>query len=857
MHLTAPTCLRRIINSAYDSFKVIPKPDVWLKRERQKRIVAWQFGINRDEWKHGLQKHNKLFHYMQMHRSDERKTEQFYAGERVSAALAEHHFEYKYFRSMLDKAHILLDNVVLSHLALYEPRTFHSLVTLTKEMAKKEGIPVIPDDKEFKTEVNLDSSLFGEPFPRSKIFPRGANKMKEETEGKEAINKKQRQGIGAQDGSKRREFRRFRRTNNGPKTTKASTSTDGTETVAGTTEAPKKQEKKPLPVCRFFRSKNGCLRGDACNFRHVPKKDTSTKKSVKDETNAASAVPTNPEKEFFEEPMPTIFVPAKFENKKFVPLKQVVSIEDRGSEVAVHIRKSEISYYRRRYLRCNFRENDEAAVIGFLFVPTEPEWSFAVREIRFTVKLPTDFPFESMLFMVNKVENAGMPDILCAHIEAGVKKFINDTFDLMKTKNAYEGMAKTLLRWIDRNIFQLFLEGLRRTKLVFDASAAGISLVYSGASSSTTKKASEEKEIKNVINLMSNANLRENERQSESDEEEQDSSSGSSSDDNDEHFGVEEDENEETGETQQPLLVVDSQPLARLPIEVMMVWNDFSKNIASISPVFFQLVVRCTRCSEHNDIEVPVKDTPKYRRCSRCNAAYSVRFRPEIAHENSNILAQCDARGCRPIDCVLLNSKLKFVCFACNKEDDIQKIGFGEAHRSWCRACHTLCNFVISAIRFQGDFSKTTQKDELAAKALPKPKKTVEKNVGIVVGQPLPDLGTCLHYKKSYRWFRFPCCGKVYPCDECHNLKEKDHEMKLANRMICGHCSTEQPFMKNKPCANCENNVTRTKSQFWEGGKGCRDQTLMRRNDARKHTNSRKKTVSNKKVGLLVVKKKT
>lgn len=72
-------------------------------------------------------------------------------------------------------------------------------------------------------------------------------------------------------------------------------------------------------------------------------------------------------------------------------------------------------------------------------------------------------------------------------------------------------------------------------------------------------------------------------------------------------------------------------------------------------------------------------------------------------------------------------------------------------------------------------------------------------------GQPLPNNGTCQHYKKSFRWMRFPCCGKVYPCDKCHNEAETEHEMEMATRMICGFCSKEQvkrfmfvtPQMKN------------------------------------------------------------
>jgi hypothetical protein len=40
----------------------------------------------------------------------------------------------------------------------------------------------------------------------------------------------------------------------------------------------------------------------------------------------------------------------------------------------------------------------------------------------------------------------------------------------------------------------------------------------------------------------------------------------------------------------------------------------------------------------------------------------------------------------------------------------------------------------------------------------------------LVEGTPLPDNGACKHYRHSYRWLRFPCCGKCgRPCPwPCH-----------------------------------------------------------------------------------------
>ena len=73
-----------------------------------------------------------------------------------------------------------------------------------------------------------------------------------------------------------------------------------------------------------------------------------------------------------------------------------------------------------------------------------------------------------------------------------------------------------------------------------------------------------------------------------------------------------------------------------------------------------------------------------------------------------------------------------------------------------------------------------------------KPNRKPTKDPAIQEGKPLPENGACKHYKKSFRWLRFPCCGKTYPCDECHDESEPDHEMKYAIRMICGFCCKEQ-----------------------------------------------------------------
>ena len=81
--------------------------------------------------------------------------------------------------------------------------------------------------------------------------------------------------------------------------------------------------------------------------------------------------------------------------------------------------------------------------------------------------------------------------------------------------------------------------------------------------------------------------------------------------------------------------------------------------------------------------------------------------------------------------------------------------------------------------------------------------------------------------------FKFPCCNRVYPCDICHRDNNKDnHEEKLASKFYCGLCSRQLPI-STKQCV-CGNLFDNSSKQFWEGGKGNRDQLKMNRNDPRK-----------------------
>jgi uncharacterized CHY-type Zn-finger protein len=72
------------------------------------------------------------------------------------------------------------------------------------------------------------------------------------------------------------------------------------------------------------------------------------------------------------------------------------------------------------------------------------------------------------------------------------------------------------------------------------------------------------------------------------------------------------------------------------------------------------------------------------------------------------------------------------------------------------------------------------------------------------LGVPLPSYGTCKHFKKSFRWIKYPCCQDWYPCNECHDARVTDHECtpNSVTKMMCGYCSKDQDIAQF--CISCD-----------------------------------------------------
>eukprot|EP00419_Tripos_fusus_P063970 CAMPEP_0172926256 /NCGR_PEP_ID=MMETSP1075-20121228/215270_1 /TAXON_ID=2916 /ORGANISM="Ceratium fusus, Strain PA161109" /LENGTH=680 /DNA_ID=CAMNT_0013787293 /DNA_START=9 /DNA_END=2051 /DNA_ORIENTATION=+ len=262
--------------------------------------------------------------------------------------------------------------------------------------------------------------------------------------------------------------------------------------------------------------------------------------------------------------------------------------------------------------------------------------------------------------------------------------------------------------------------------------------------------------------------------------------------------------------------------------------------------------------------------------CEGCSGIISVRLRPTLVHQCSTRLCYLDCVRCNVVD--VLPSVLMTTCEYCDAEN-IHKQEFvrNRVIHGTCTKCHSKYAFGAEAIKIEqitpcdmgGRGGTSAPKssstscsdsgdpmDEIAEELrwLRKKAKADPKQQMIQLGRPLPQMGACSHFKKSYKWYRFGCCGRAFPCPECHAESGCPAAAlgSHATRMICGKCSMEQSYSPARPCEKCGFAMQARGSSHWEDGGGTRNLAVMSSKDAKKfkgglrQSNSKAKTSSAK-----------
>lgn len=268
-------------------------------------------------------------------------------------------------------------------------------------------------------------------------------------------------------------------------------------------------------------------------------------------------------------------------------------------------------------------------------------------------------------------------------------------------------------------------------------------------------------------------------------------------------------------------------------------------NIDILECNIVNLIVTCDKCSTQNDLFNIVSgpygrdSKPFASTCTKCKSILACAFQKSLVRQISEeapspVLGYLDVSGCTPVQ--ILGTSFVPTCGNCtssNPETVFRRLEPGRTAFLNCKSCKIRMGLKIGSDGYE---FTTISDDKLSAERINGVRihkhDTVKQKLGLTSGQPLPDDGKCTHFRKSTRWFRFACCGKVYPCEKCHDL-ESNHPYEYGTRVICGMCSREQNI--SNTCAYCRHKFeNKGNTGFWEGGKGTRDPTKLNKNDSRK-----------------------
>ncbi|XP_063053791.1 uncharacterized protein si:dkey-24l11.2 [Engraulis encrasicolus] len=596
---------------------------------------------------------------------------------------------------------------------------------------------------------------------------------------------------------------------------------------------PPRQQPNRKP-CRYFLS-GYCAMEDRCRFAHPDRFPPVTDQHPlppppSTETNNVGANHVRPS------PRPRVPV-----GRPQPPgQQQEVKLSELTEDLATQLRSTELQQLTKRFPREKLivqeREDGQVTYYRATVQPTDPDWPFDLKDLDIMVCFPDNYPQE--VFTIEVPLDQDLPSVMGRHVQQASTEWLQAKHATNQLMGKVELLFRPFLRWLDRSMERLFTEGARKLKKDVEAERAGIQFVpyeqlqaavlkqdpqFSSTSgpdaSPDSPTASEQGGLEDRDQAGAGSDDDEEEDEDEEDEEDED-------EEEDEEGNSRKVENVKSGER-------------RKGTEVKLLGLRLGEGTATVVARQLTVSLQCSRCKVASDLTLSGR-LACTAQCEKCGAGISAAFRPSMLHAYSDVLGYLDLNGVVPVDLVLQEAELAVGCLNCNQEDTVQNVAYGQNKETNCQQCHSKLSIFVESTRFQLIQPHTRKPTGQSTQPFRR-----HRDPAIQGGKPLPDKGACRHYKQSHRWLRFPCCGRAYPCDVCHD-EDQDHPMELATRMICGHCAKEQPFSNGRPCVSCGGLMTRlAHSSHWEGGLGCRNKVKMNRNDRQKYANTNK-TISRK-----------
>lgn len=241
------------------------------------------------------------------------------------------------------------------------------------------------------------------------------------------------------------------------------------------------------------------------------------------------------------------------------------------------------------------------------------------------------------------------------------------------------------------------------------------------------------------------------------------------------------------------------------------------------------LELNCTRCEDRSLIKTNLSESglltgdnyfEEILSCA-CTLPLSFKvFSNMIFEKSGKKMAAGRFIGCNLVD--IPGFDVRFTCPDCGEFTNLFELQTYKPYIVNCMACFSKGTFQVDGFEF---FDKEPEAEDKKMSA----------------GKPLPKNGVCKHFKNSYRWFKYPCCQRLFPCMICHD-DNTDHPSQKSELYVCGFCSTLQKCSQKNTCKKCQASINGQDSnkRFWEGGKGCRNTDRLSKNDKHKFKSKKK-----------------
>ncbi|CAL1528789.1 unnamed protein product, partial [Lymnaea stagnalis] len=546
-------------------------------------------------------------------------------------------------------------------------------------------------------------------------------------------------------------------------------------------------------ICPYFPS-GRCWRGERCRFKHLSDlkseyDSNSENKHYRREVyrkghndKSKSQEPTRNQRDVRDDNRQTVSSDRpQYETKRRIisrPLgvKQIFTYSELEDVGLAKVREMEINIIKKRFPKDKISINDgEKWTARLSFSPTDPDWPFDVSVFELLFGVPEDYP--KKLMTITLPVDQDLPETVRRYVEISIKEWLEDKKEQLSSAGKVELVFRPFLRWFDRNIEDITTEALQQLKRELLAKAAGFEFIPANRLKDRFRTKSESSEEHEHSLSESEQRGGGSGDEDDSSEEEDDSSNESTTD-----------ENNDGGANVSLSLDPDKKGT-----ELALQHLQLRENASALMFETLKLILQCQRCKSHSELHVPQNKVMSLR-CEKCNQNQFVNYRPALIHQFSSVVGYLDVDGCQAFDLIFQDCRLVVTCLGCSKPTRINGLVTGQMIDGWCQACNARFKLATESVKFSQFVPSgiDTSEFQYILKLVPSTKtKKPPKDPAIREGCPLPEFGTCKHYKHSYRWLRFPCCGKAYSCDVCHDKKE-DHEMILATRMICGHCCKEQ-----------------------------------------------------------------